>query len=419
MSNPTIDRLTEELKERHEFATGLLNAAEEEGRQLNDTDVENIKLAEQRSKEIQAQLDQLVSFEEQRSSAAALTKRVKAAEKGREIAVEQTREIAPMGGFRSLGDAFVQSDEFRSANGGVMRDRFHAELSAKQVRDAAGLEGEPVNSSEPVGSYLIPRPGRVVKDGPAANFPLYDSVSHVSVNVGSLDIIIQGSPEGAVTPEWVKEASSTEDGAKPFTELVATQETVVLEIAAGLIDVTRQMLQLGGAAVRQFIDRELTKGLINLIEQKVADLITAATVPEVDGADWNVVIRSAIAEAQANGYTPTHLLASPATAAEIDLNMMSLLGGLTAVQMNSNPYGLQLVVSNKIPDDVIYVADLDEAVTIYERTGIETFITDSDSFADGRSKFQRNIMTILAETSCAPVVGNPAALVRGAITVTP
>ncbi len=419
MSNTTIQRLTAELKDREQFALSLLSSAEEEGRQLNDTDLESIASAEQRTKEIRAQLDRLVSWEEEVASAAELTKRVRMAEKSREATTAATKELSPLGHFRSLGDAFVNSDEFRSANGGPMRERHHADVSLVQVRDSAGLEGEPINSSEPIGEYLIPQKGRYFAAGPRASFPLYDSCKHVAVNVGSLDVIVKGSPQGAVTPEWVKEASSTEEGAKPFASLVATSETVVLETAAALVDVTRQMLQLGGAAVRQFIDDELAKGLINLVEKTTAELIEAATLPTVSGVDWNTTIRACIAECQSNGYTPTHIIASPATAAEIDLNMMSLLGGLTAVQLNSNPYGLQLVVTNNISDDVVYVAALDEAVTIFERTGIETFITDSDSFADGRSKFQRNIMTVLSEVSCKPVISNPAAMVEGTITVGP
>jgi len=64
-----------------------------------------------------------------------------------------------------------------------------------------------------------------------------------------------------------------------------------------------------------------------------------------------------------------------------------------------------------IPDDVAYVGDFNTAVSLFERTGIEVFTTDSD-----KDKFSKNVFTILAETRCKSAVIQPLALVEASLT---
>ncbi len=415
MSNETIKRLQQERQDREAFVVNLLNSVEDEGRSLTESEVANIDEARARVESIDTQLEPLVKWEESRSSAAELTKRVRVAERSRDLQVADTKAIAPLGQFRSLGNAFVNSDEFRSANGGVMRDRYRVDVSMHEMRAANGLEGEQINTTEPIGEYFLPQSTRLNATGPVPRFDLYDAVNKISVSTGSLEIVRYGSPDGAATPEWVAEASVVNgtDGQKPWTELTAEMDTIVLETVAGLIDVTRQMLQ-DSSTIRGFIDNQLFVGIRRQVDNKIGEVIEAGTYSAVTGNDWNEAIRKAMAACQLNGYNPTVILAHPNDAAMIDLNQLGLLGGLSAIPQSFSPYGLQVITSPVLTEGTIYVGDLNTAVSLFERTGVEIFVTDSD-----KDKFSRNIFTILAEQRCMPAVIQPAALVEATVTVTP
>ncbi len=411
MSNDTIKRLQQERQDREAFVANLLSTVEDEERSLTEAELDNINDAKTRVKQIDSQLSPLVEWEESRSAAAEMTKRVRVAEKSRELHTQQTKAVAPLGQYRSLGSAFVNSDEFRSANGGVMSHRFTIDSSMHELRDANGLEGEPIGTSEPIGSYFLPHPARIDATSPLPQFALYDAVTKISVSTGSLEIVRYGSVDGAEVPAWVPEASSTETGQKPWTELKAEMETIVLEQVAGLVDCTRAMLQ-DSATIRGFIDNQLFVGIRRQVDNKIGESIEAGTYSSVQGADWNETIRRAMAQCQLNGFTPSVILAHPNDAASIDLNMLGLLGGLSALPSSFSPYNLRVITSPVLTEGTIYVGDLATAVSLFERTGIEIFVTDSD-----KDKFSANIFTILAEQRCQPAVIQPAALVEASVAV--
>ena len=120
--NETISRLTKEREDREAFVASLLSDVENEERSLTDAELANIAEARSRVDKINEQLDPLIQFEESKAAASELTKRTKVAEKSSEVAVRETRAVSPLRGARSLGEAFINSEQFRAAGaGGAIR----------------------------------------------------------------------------------------------------------------------------------------------------------------------------------------------------------------------------------------------------------------------------------------------------------
>ena len=398
MSNATIIRLQDEKQDREKFVAGLLDAAESEERALTDSEIANVQAAKERIGQIVSQLEPLISWEEQRSSAAELDSRIKVADRR----AVQVREPEPLLGGKTLGQAFFESPEFRSSNGSPMRDRFVAPTTLGEVRAPALL----TTSTDP-GKAFMPTPQKIMTPNGLSAFRLWDAVRHVQVRSAAVDYVTYGSLAGAKTPAKVPEGT-----AKPEVELTATTTNVSLETWAGWVQITRQLLQ-DGIGIRSFIDGELTRGLLTQLEADIVAKLKASSVAAVTGGagqPLQEVIRVAVATVEANGFTPTAVALNPADAAAIDI-ATAKLGGANAFLPNAMPWGLQVIPVPGLTAGEAWVGDFETGVALLERTGVEIFTTDSHV-----DNFVKNIFVILAEIRAAAVVAQPNALVKTKLT---
>ena len=415
MQNPLIQRLLDEKDDREQFVNQTLTRVEEEERSLSDAEIANLDQVRGRIEEINAQLQPLIAYEESKATGAELAKRSTAARNTVEIQKQQTQAIArPQ--HRSLGDLFVNSDEYRANIGGKTGVvEVQSTLTSFIYRDAFGLADEPIGTTEPIGSYLVPQTQRLMLNGPRGQFYLLDATRRQAVSGNSIEAIVLGSPDGAKTPEWVPEASvnNGNDGFKPYVEVEGTSETFVLENVAALLNVTKAMLE-DSAYVRSFVDQELLKGLKRVIDNRIGDTLNGGTFTAVTGDSWLEVIRAGIAAVESAGYPATVVVMNPADAAVVDMEMAAALGGLTALPYESRPWGLSILTSPLIPQGTCYIGDYNEAMVLFERNRATVEITDSND-----RNWERNVYTFRAEQRCIPALVNPAALVKGTLNVSP
>jgi hypothetical protein len=202
---------------------------------------------------------------------------------------------------------------------------------------------------------------------------------------------------------------------KPEVTLTASVTPTPLETLAGWIEISRQLLA-DGAAVQSMINSQLTRGLNQKLESQVTGVLTgaAAAIPDVDGPDLLSAIRVGIATIQTAGFSPNIILANPLDMADLDLAVWA--GTAAGPSMSSSYWGVRPVPVPGLPQGTVYVADGSAAITLFERTGIEIYMTDSDVTGAGKSGFRANLLTILAEVRAKAAVVNPTAMVQATVT---
>ena len=392
MPNQLLDNLTGELKDLDSLVTATLDSASEAERDLTEAETETLTSTQERIAVITPQVEMIQSTQESRSAAMALSDRV-----GASSTIAQPRQPDVSGNERSMGDQFVGSDTFRDYKGGGRS----APVPVMVGEERAALS----TTSTPIGADFMPQAQRIMLGAPAADYPLLGAIRNVPVSAGSIDVITYGSKAGAKTPAKVAEGSP-----KPEVVLTAEKQTLTLDTYAGWVDVTRQLLQ-DAPAVRAFVDSELRRGLLTLREKNVAAAIAGATIPPVTGAAsqklWQV-IRTGIATVQMAGFRPNGVLMNPLDAGTMDLDLITAAGGGVGYPVAGlSPWGLQVITSPSVPTGKTYIGDFNAAVSLFRRTGVEIFITDSDG-----SKFISNIFTILGEERYVVGVTQPNALVE-------
>ena len=413
MSNAMIDRLLAEKTDREAFVRQLLDSAESEERALTDSEVANIEAAKERLAAITAQVAPLVEWEEQRTAAAEFEGRVSKQTK-KAVAVRQS-DTMPLDG-RSLGQAFVESPEFRESGGGAMQRRFHADTTLWEL-DRMERAATVLNEGAAPGNAFLPVKEKFYSANPLYPFRLWDLVNHVMVRSASVDVVTYGTYEGGVAAAEVAELAE-----KPAEELKSAIQSVNLPTVAGYVEVSRQLLQDGGSAVRNWIDGELRRSIMYHFEKEISTILAgAAATTGAAGVPGMGVIRQAQAVLQSKGYNPTALVANPADLASLD---QEIFGQGFMVPNQQNAYwGLTPIAAPTQPAGKMVVADLDRAITVYQRTGLEVYTSDSGivstpgSSVISKDRFIHNIFVILAELRGKSVLTHADAATL--VTVTP
>lgn len=290
----------------------------------------------------------------------------------------------------TLGDLFTRSDAFtdyaltkRGTSGRV--DVPMSVLTRAPLTTTSGT-GAPWKT-----------PSRVTLAAPARQTPLLDSVGRVRVSSNTVEWITYpaAAPLAAVVAEGAQ---------KPEATITAAITTVTLDTIAHYAEATRQLLE-DSTAARDFIDAELTRGVLDQIEAKIAEAISAATVPAVSGADMMAAIRVGAGAVQSAGFRPDVVLLNPADYAELDIQVFgSTLFGPT---ISGQFWGLRPIPVGAFSAGTAYVADIATAVNYLERTDVATYVTDSHA-----GNFTKNVFTFLAEARGKGVVTRAEAIVE-------
>lgn len=385
MSNPVLDRLREERNGHEEFIQTLMGKAAEENRDLVETELDNIKAAEERIAQIEAQAEPIIAFEKRRASAAILDETVGSTPAPR-ASVQVVAE------HRTLGQMWVESDQFRNYSGRGTSDILHIEDFVAIENRAA--EDAIVTTADPGQKYL-PSPQKFIRDARLLSHPLLSMVTPIEITSNAVDWLVTGEATGAdVVAEGAK---------KPAVSWTETEATFKLETIAGWKKYSRQAAE-DIPALRSIIDNKIRRAIDNKLNEKGVAALTAAkvagnTTTGASKAPLLDVVRLAIGDLEARGYPATAVLLNPADHAALDI---SLLGKtLNGAVINNAVFGSNIVSVAGVTAGTAIVGDIAEALTYFHKRGLSLYTTDSD-VSDGAagavtSDFRTNRLTTLGE----------------------
>jgi HK97 family phage major capsid protein len=397
--NPTLTRLIEERATQATFIEELLAHVEQENRDLVDAERQNITAAETRMAELDAQIEPLKKFEERRAAAVVIT----------DIAAGSSRPAASVQvvEHRSLGDIFVESEEFRSYSG-------RGTSQVITVPEFRAVGPDPLLTTTDPGKKLLPQSQRFAGPEHFVPFPLLSLVGRIEVSGNSVSYVTTSDASGA---DVVAEGAP-----KPPVVWTATETPYTLETVAGWFKFSRQALA-DIPQLRSLVDQKIRRAIdVKLNALAVAALNGAFTSGNTTTGASNAplveVVRLAIADMEEKGIMPTAVLANPADVAAFDIAMLGK--PLGAAQINGGMWGLPIIPLAGITAGTAVVGDIREGLVWFERAGLEMYTTDSD-VSDGaagavKSDFRANILTTLGEVRGKFAAVDPSVLQKVVVT---
>jgi HK97 family phage major capsid protein len=380
--NATLQRLAEERESQTGYIANLLDAVESESRDLSQTEREAVSRAESRIAELDTQIESLNAFEQRRSAAITIAAPAPAAPRAGRAYTES----------RSLGDMFVESDQFRTYSGRGTSGRFDVDLDPWAIQDRATL----VTTADPAKS-LLPRAEKYRGNDHLLRHPLLGLVSRVETTASSVEVVTTSDATGHdVVAEGAK---------KPEVTWTTALTPYTLQMIAGYSKASRQVLEDIPNA-RALIEGKLSRSLDNKLNSLCVAAINGAftagnTSTGAANAKMLDQIRVGVGALEARGIQPTAILMNPADYVSVDLQLLGMPTGLGAV-INRGIFGLPIISSPDVPAKTAIVGDLSEAITWFFKGTTSLYVTDSDvtEAAGGAvtSDFQRNIITFLLET---------------------
>lgn len=335
---------------------------------------ENVELAERAGEivaEVEALDERIATFVKNTESRARFESMVSGLKSKKE------KEIS-MSEFRTAGETFVNSDEFRSYQGSGSSARVAVELRAT------------INSTTEPGSAWMPQPNRYVAPGARFSTSLLDVFNRIIVSNNVVDVVKTGiAPEAEIVAEGAE---------KPEATLVSTVESKSLDTVAHYVDATRQTLE-DSSAMRGWIDGQLLQGVYRKLNNLAAAALTGATLPTATGADLLSAIRIGIGEVEDAGFAPTAIVLNSADYAALDVDMVGKT--LDGDRMRGSYWGLPVVSSSAVTAGTAYVGDFSAGSAFFDRNVASVYVTDSHA-----ENFTSNIITILGEARAAAEIIN-------------
>jgi HK97 family phage major capsid protein len=251
--------------------------------------------------------------------------------------------------------------------------------------------------------------------------------------------IIDRRPISTNSVEWVQEVTApagavevTEGSAKPESTFSLQLVTDTAATIAHYVNITRQTLD-DELQLQGYVEGRLTYGLWKRVNAQV--LNGNGTAPNLRGI-LNTVgigtytagtateaaiisIRKAKTVAQLSEFDPDAVVVNPVDweAVELSTDSQGMFRVAPSVQQGAPAvvWGLRVIVTTAITGTVFgttggtfLVGAFREGATLWERTAVQLFITDSHA-----SNFTSNILTLLAELRAALSVWRPKAFVKG------
>jgi HK97 family phage major capsid protein len=258
----------------------------------------------------------------------------------------------------------------------------------------------------------------------------------------SIESLLNTLPTSSNAVDYVREnvftnaaAETAEGGVKPESSLTTTLVTEPVATVAHWIKISRQ-LAMDNAALAAYIDLRMRYGVNLRVENQLingngtapnisgmskagnftAHGYTAANLTTRFGASYTRIdmIRAIIADCAANDYPAEAILLNPVDWANIEAIKDSqgrYIVGDPAAGAAPRLWGLPVAASNAVTADTVFVANLSQAATLYNREGLVVDMSESDS-----DNFTKNLVTIRAERRCMLAVERPAAIRYGDLT---
>lgn len=225
---------------------------------------------------------------------------------------------------------------------------------------------------------------------------------------------------------WTNDAAEVSQGAaKPESDVTFEQYNVPIQTVAHWIKVSNQLLA-DAPAIAAYIDTRLRDGLAQRVDLQL--LKGNGTSPNLSGltdsgnytaytatSDDNLVdaINRAKYALWATGNMPDTVIVNPADWGAMEIAKSTYgeyLYKEPGMAAPTNPFGLQVVLSNNMTAGNFLVGNLAQSAVIYARSGavVEMGYINDD--------FTKNLVTIRAEERLGLGVDKPAGILYGAFT---
>lgn len=282
----------------------------------------------------------------------------------------------------SLGQAFVESEQFKSYRG-------RGTMDPVEFQDFLGIEQRAAITLD---TLNLPDQRIDGPAGPTITSPFLRLIGREVVSTNAVTWMGWSEATGA---EIVAEGAL-----KPEATLTPTEVSQSLDTYAYWKAISRQALE-DYPRIRSIVETKLRQGMATRLEAAAVDVLDAVPAPTFAGLGG---IRQAIAQLQSAGYAPNGIAVNPADAAALDISVMD--GTLNGPVVYGSYWGLPIVPVPGITAGEAFVADFRQAVTWFDRASASVYM--SDSHAD---YFVRNLFVILAEQRSAFALTEPGAIV--------
>lgn len=255
----------------------------------------------------------------------------------------------------------------------------------------------------------------------------------------TLEGFISKVPTSSSAIEFTREtaftnnAAETAEGAvKPESVLTWALATMPVATVAHIIKISRQ-LAADAPALAAYVDERMRYGVDQRVETQLVSgdgispnikgFLTAGNYTAHGIADAGlgtvlkklVLIRTMMANLTVAGFPPDAIVLNPMDWAAIEIMLFTTAAGQTMYSVSDSGqarlFGLPVIQSIGMPLDNVAVGNFKQAMTIYEREGMQVDMSESDG-----DNFSRNLITIRAERRLALVVERPASVRAGDLT---
>ena len=311
---------------------------------------------------------------------------------------------------RTLGEAFTRSAEFQAMRSAGATRMGRVEVEVPDARAFLSTDFPSVPTRVP--GILTPN-----RDEPLTVLDLIDRQSISSNTVSWVQEV--AAPGGA--------AEVAQGAAKPESTWDVELKEETAATIAHWIDIARQALE-DETMLQGYINGRMVYGVEKRLNAQV--LNGNGTAPNLRGIlnttgigaytglatdSYLVQIRKARTVAELSEYVPDGVVLHPSDweTVELDTNDNGSFRAIASVADGAvrRVWGLTVVSTVNIAQGTALVGGFREGATLWERTGVNVYITDSDA-----DKFRKNILTMLAEKRAALAVWRPKAFVKVTLT---
>jgi HK97 family phage major capsid protein len=394
-----IEKLQGEITALRELAEGQHTAALDEDRDLVDAER---AIVDQAKADIESRTVELSRLTEYREAAAATDSLLTPRSRPSTALVPQ--HSAPPVALSDMA-SLEEARDFRSGTMSLIEMPEQFPVAFAQARATLVSTVEPYASLAT--TYTV---NTGEKEKPR---PLLAVCSRVGVSASVIQVLTVTNPGGA--------AVVAEGALKPEVTWTETLASIPLSTIAGHKKATRQVLS-DVTYLRSLIDTQLRRAVLDALEAEVNTVLGSAftagnTTTITKGAgesDSDALmrgIRVGLGEVQARGHIPNAVLINPADWAGLDIALLgqTLLGPV----VGNSLWGLTIVAHPSTVAGTAVVGDFSEGIGIFEKAGLQVYVTDSDISGEGataQSDFRRNILTFLAELYARAVITDASAL---------
>jgi HK97 family phage major capsid protein len=322
--------------------------------------------------------------------------------------------------IKGIGEQFVECDEYKQS-----LNRLIANHKGVNV----GLEVKNTITNAVGNTFSQRRPDLV--GGAFREFTLEELLTTIPATSMAIDYVRETPPAG-FTNNAAERAEGTD---KPESAIVFEPKTMHVSTVAHWLKISRQ-LAADNAALAAYINTRMIYG-VNL---RVENQLIAG-----DGAAPNISGFATAGNFTAHGYTNANLTGAGLLNNRFDL-IGKICGDLAAADYPAdviivNPtdwwtmrlqkeagsgayimgppsavvaptlFGKRVVSSNAVTADTVFVMNIAQAATFYNREAVNVQLSDSDG-----DNFTKNLITVRAERRCALTVERPLAVRYGDLT---